>query len=76
MREVLIVMRMKPHDYPIQQAEPVNVHVRHFGRPVAYGFVILFQESCIQKGCTKTTPSTFQRRFICKQFVEDLSTFL
>ena len=32
--------------------EYVEVHVTHFGKPVAYGFVILSQESWVNKTCT------------------------
>ena len=30
----------------------VEVHVTHFSKPVAYGFVIFFQESRMIKACT------------------------
>ena len=51
------MMRMKPQDHPSQQAEPTEsskyrrIHVTHFGKPVAYGFVILFQESWMINTC-------------------------
>ena len=30
----------------------VEVHVTHFGKPIAYGFVIFFQENWMIKTCT------------------------
>ena len=52
------MMRMKPQDHPSQRAEPAEsskycrIHVTHFGKPVAYGFVIFFQENWMIKTCT------------------------
>ena len=57
-REVLIKMRMKPHDHPFQRQVQlstrniVEVHITHFGKPVAYRYVILFQESWKIRTCT------------------------
>ena len=43
------MMRMKPQDHPFQQAE---VHVTHFGKSVAHGFVIFLLERWMIKTCT------------------------
>ena len=32
----------------------VEVHVTHFGKPVAYGFVVIFEESWVIKTCTES----------------------
>ena len=51
-------MRMKPQDHPSQQADQlstrniVDVHVTHFGKPVAHGTVMFLQESWMNKTCT------------------------
>ena len=51
-------MRMTPQDHPFQRAEPaeyskcVEVHVTHYGKPVASGFVLLFQENWMIKSST------------------------
>ena len=40
---------------PISAGSPQNiveVHVTHFGKPIAYGFVIFFQENWMNKTCT------------------------
>ena len=51
------MMQMTPQDRSFQWAEPAEYslpkfHVTHFGKPVAYGFVILFQENWVIKTCT------------------------
>ena len=49
---------MKLQDHPSQRAEPAQyskyrqIHVTHFGKAVAYGFVMLSQESWMIKTCT------------------------
>ena len=59
------MMRMTPQDHPFQRAEPaensknVEVHVTHFEMPVAYGFVMLFQESWVIKTCTDSQEVQF-----------------
>ena len=42
-----MMMQMKPQDHQFQLSYRnfAEVHVTHFGKPVACGFVILFQES-------------------------------
>ena len=52
------MMRMKPQNPPFQRASQrsirniVEIFVTHFGKPVACGFVILFQRSWMIKTCT------------------------
>ena len=48
------MMRMKPqhHLFQLSTRNYIEVCVTHFGEPVAYGFVILFQNSWMIKTCT------------------------
>ena len=55
-REVLIVTRKKPQDHPSQSQlstrNVVEAHVKHFGKPDAYGFVTFFKKSWMIKTWT------------------------
>ena len=52
------MMQMIPQDHPSERAEPTesSKYCRSspytFGKPVAYGFVIFFQENWMIKTCT------------------------
>ena len=58
-REVLIMMQMEPQDHPSHTRNNVEVHVAHFGQPVAYGFVLSIQESWMIKTSTSADGSNF-----------------
>ena len=50
-REVLIMMHFSGQS-KLSTRNIVDVHITHFGKPVAYRFVILFHESWMIKTCT------------------------
>ena len=65
-RKMLIMMRMKPQAHfsvqiQLSTQNIVEVHVTHFGKHFAYVFVILFQESWMNKTCTGSQGVDFGR---------------
>ena len=51
MQELLRMMWIKPQDHTFQWSEPAEYSkfTTHFGKPLAYGFVILFLYSWINE---------------------------